>query len=76
MRDTSSKPRVHVAVFDGAMMTRGMEREVADFYDQALDAGRILVAVEASDEVTPEQIAAADRIFAVAGAERVLLRKT
>lgn len=62
--------------FVGAMMTRGMEREVADFYDQALDAGRILVAVEASDEVTSEQIAAADRIFAAAGAERVLLRKT
>jgi len=62
--------------FVGAMMTRGMEREVADFYDQALDAGRILVAVEASDEVTPDQVAAADRIFAAAGAERVLLRKT
>jgi hypothetical protein len=60
--------------FVGAMMTRGMEREVADFYDQALEKGQILVAVERSDEVTPEQVSAADRIFGARGSENVTLR--
>jgi hypothetical protein len=62
--------------FVGAMLTRGMEREVADFYDQALEKGQILVAVERGDDVTPEQVAAADRIFAAIGSENVTLRPT
>jgi hypothetical protein len=62
--------------FVGAMMTRGMEPEVADFYDQALLKGQVLVAVEPSDEVTSQQIAVADRIFAADAAEQVELRKT
>ena len=62
--------------FVGAMMTRGMEREVADFYDQALEKGKVLLAVEAGDEVTPDQVATADRIFAGTGAETVTLKKT
>ena len=62
--------------FVGAMMTRGMEREVADFYDQALEKGQILVAVERGDDVTSEQVAAADRIFARRGSESVTLRPT
>ena len=62
--------------FVGAMMTRGMEREVADFYDQALEKGKVLLAVERGDDVTPEQVAAADRIFAATGAEAVTLKKT
>ena len=62
--------------FVGAMMTRGMEREVADFYDQALEKGKVLLAVEASDEVTTDQVAVADRIFAETGAELVSLRKS
>ncbi len=39
--------------FVGLMMSRGLEPEVADFYDQALERGSILVAVESprqSDE--------------------------
>ena len=62
--------------FVGAMMTRGMEREVADFYDQALEKGKVLLAVEASAEVTTDQVAVADRIFADTGAELVSLRKS
>lgn len=62
--------------FVGAMLTRGMEREVADFYDQALEKGQILVAVERGEDVTPEQVAAADRIFAAIGSENVTLRPT
>jgi len=33
----------------GAMMTRGVEKELANFYDQALTEGKILVAVEVND---------------------------
>lgn len=33
--------------FLGAMATRGVEPEVADYYDQALQKGQVLVAVEA-----------------------------
>jgi hypothetical protein len=62
--------------FVGAMMTRGMEHEVADFYDQALEKGQILVAVERGDDVTPEQVAAADRIFAALGVENMTLRRS
>jgi hypothetical protein len=32
--------------FVGAMLTRGFEPEIADFYDQALSKGQILVAVD------------------------------
>jgi len=58
------------------MMTRGMEREVADFYDQALEKGKVLLAVEVGDEVTSEQVATADRIFLDTGAETLTLKKT
>jgi hypothetical protein len=61
--------------FVGAMMTRGMEREVADFYDQALEKGKVLLAVEVGHEVTPGHVAIADRIFAETGAETVTLKK-
>lgn len=65
-----------VGGFVGAMMTRGMEPEVADFYDQALESGQILVAVELTDEVTQDQIDRADRVFAATGAEQVTLKKS
>jgi hypothetical protein len=61
--------------FVGAMMTRGLEHEVADFYDQSLRKGSILVAVETS----PDDIGrgeAARAIFADSGAEAVELRKS
>lgn len=59
--------------FIGAMMGRGVDRDLADQYDRALGRGRILVAVEpAEDAPAPER---ADRIFAAAGAEPVTLER-
>lgn len=55
----------------GAMMTRGFEREVADFYDQAVVTGDILVAVEPHGSTAAEnesQLSAAESIFRAAGA--------
>jgi hypothetical protein len=46
------------------MLTRGGERELADYYSQALVDGQILVAADTKD---PELLAAADRAFATEG---------
>jgi len=56
----------------GAMMTRGFEREVADFYDQAVVTGDILVAVEPqggtpADHTT--RLQTAESIFRASGAK-------
>jgi hypothetical protein len=59
----------------GAMTTRGMEKEVADYYDQAVAAGRILVAVEDEGENRAETLAQAEQIFAAAGAEPISLEE-
>lgn len=57
----------------GAMMTRGVEKELANFYDQALTAGKILVAVEDHGPRQAERLAAAERIIAASGAEPMQL---
>jgi hypothetical protein len=54
--------------FVGAMMTRGVERSVADEYDQALEEGQILVAVQATGTDAEARLAAAERALAAAGA--------
>ena len=59
----------------GAMMTRGFEKEVADFYDQAVTAGKILGSVEEHDETRKAELQRAERIFAEAGAEPLELRE-
>lgn len=46
----------------GAMMTRGFERELANFYDQEVTDGKILVAAHIGDD--PKLREAADQIFA------------
>ena len=56
----------------GAMMTRGVEKELANYYDQAVVRGKILVAVDAP-EADSSQLAAAVRVFEQAGAEPVSL---
>jgi outer membrane lipoprotein SlyB len=56
--------------FIGAMLTRGFEPEIADYYDQALQKGKVLVAVEDDDE---RRLAEAERVLAQAGAEPVSL---
>jgi hypothetical protein len=58
--------------FIGAMLTRGLEPEIADFYDQAVRKGRILVGVDADGAVAAET---AERALAEAGAEPVELRR-
>jgi len=63
-----------VGSFIGAMSTRGFEHEVADYYDQALRRGAILVSVESADGGAGANKAKA--IFARSGAEPVDLRKS
>jgi len=53
----------------GAMMSRGFERELANFYDQAVVAGKILVAAEDHGPQQAERLARAEHILANAGAE-------
>ena len=61
-----------VGGFVGAMMTRGVEKEVANYYDQAVVEGKVLVAVEASPPDV-HRLDRADRILSAAGAEPVAL---
>lgn len=53
--------------FLGAMATRGIEKSAADYYDQAVSEGKLLVTVE-EHEARPG-LAAAEQVFAEAGAE-------
>lgn len=62
----------------GAMMTRGVERELANFYDQAITEGKIVVAVEVNggEKDTHERsrrLVVADEIFRAEGAESLPL---
>jgi hypothetical protein len=59
--------------FIGAMMTRGIEKEAADFYDQALTRGQILVAVEDHSERRSDALAIAEKVFHETGAEPLKL---
>lgn len=49
--------------FGSIMMTRGSERELSDYYDQAVVPGQVLVAVDLPEDAAPEQLAAADGVF-------------
>jgi hypothetical protein len=60
--------------FIGAMMTRGVTKEIADYYDQAVTHGRILVSVEDHEQGHPK-LEAAEKIFAKAGSEPVPLEE-
>jgi Heat induced stress protein YflT domain len=53
----------------GAMMTRGVEKELANFYQQAVVSGQILVAAEAHGEGCEQMLAKAAQILAEAGAK-------
>ncbi|MEQ1894090.1 MAG: hypothetical protein ABL998_16230 [Planctomycetota bacterium] len=59
--------------FIGAMMTRGFEPSIADFFDQALTRGQYLVAVE--DSTDSPVLEVADAVFERAGVASVPLRK-
>jgi len=56
--------------FIGAMMTRGFEPAIADYYDQAVQRGRVLVAVESE---VPGELELAEQTLDAAGAEPVEL---
>jgi uncharacterized protein YcfJ len=64
-----------VGGFIGAMMTRGIDKELANFYDQAVERGDILVAAEDHSERAGERLAVAQRILAEAGAKPLPLRE-
>ncbi len=49
-----------IGTFVALMLTRGTEKELADYYDQAVTEGKILVGVETDD---PDRQAIADEIF-------------
>lgn len=61
--------------FIGAMMTRGVEKELADFYDQAVARGKILVAAEDHSERRQDALLIAEKIFREEGAEPFELRE-
>jgi hypothetical protein len=54
--------------FVGAMMSRGMEREVANYYDQALRRGQLLVAAEVDPDGDETMLDRAERVFEDVGA--------
>jgi hypothetical protein len=60
-------------VFVGAMTTRGEEKEVSNFYDQAVRGGEILVSVEVHGPHADSQLLQAARIIAEAGAKSIPL---
>lgn len=62
----------------GAMMTRGVEKELANYYQQAVIDGHILVAAELQSEANPSHngrptLHDAQRILAEAGAKPLTL---
>jgi uncharacterized protein YcfJ len=59
--------------FIGAMTSRGVEREVANYYDQALRRGDILVAAEIEKDGDRTLLDSAERVFREVGARPVPL---
>ncbi len=59
----------------GAMTTRGLEEELANYYDQAVVQGKILVAAEAHGHDAEARLAKADAVLRAAGAEPVALEQ-
>lgn len=64
-----------VGSFVGAMGSRGVEPEIADYYDQALAKGSVLVAVESSSGSGGPTLEEAERVLLEAGAEPIELPK-
>lgn len=59
----------------GAMMTRGIEKELANYYQQAVVEGDILVAVAATASANAKELASAAQVFADCGAKPLSLGK-
>jgi hypothetical protein len=60
----------------GAMTTRGVEHELADYYDQAVVRGKILVAAEDRNPAGLARLQQAARVLEEAGAEPLALRES
>ncbi len=58
-----------VGGFIGAMLTRGFEREAANYYDQAVSQGKILVTVEDQTPQAANRLSQAERAYLACGAE-------
>lgn len=59
----------------GSMLTRGFEKELANYYDQEVTRGKILVAAEDTGAGAAQKLTQAERILHEAGAEPVALRE-
>ena len=59
----------------GAMMTRGVEKELANFYQQSVVEGQILVAAEDHGPNRQQSLAEAAKILAEAGAKPLAMRE-
>jgi hypothetical protein len=57
---------VGAGTFVVVMMTRGAEGELSDFYDQAVEHDRLIVAIEPHENTAPERIAAAVEVLQAA----------
>jgi hypothetical protein len=57
----------------GAMMSRGVEKEIANYYNQAVLEGKLLIAVEADENGPSGHLLTAEKIFARFGAEPLAL---
>lgn len=57
----------------GAMQTRGREKPLSNFYDQALTEGKILVGVEDKTSGSSSRLARAEKVLEEAGAEALSL---
>jgi hypothetical protein len=53
--------------FLGAMTSRGVDKEAADFYDQVVETGKLLVVVEDHSEKANENLRIAEGIFSDSG---------
>lgn len=58
-----------LGTFLGAMMMRGQDKELANFYNQAVVGGNLVVAAEDHSDDADSRLATASKILADAGAE-------
>jgi hypothetical protein len=63
-----------VGGFIGAMTSRGLDTEAAEYYEQSVEKGKILVVAEAEGDDGPRKLRAAEKQFEELGAEPVSLR--
>jgi hypothetical protein len=61
--------------FTGAMVARGLESDLADYYDQAVRQGKILVAVDLHDKPDAQRLERAEQILGETGQHAVPLKR-